>query len=419
MGKNKNVNRFCVRADRMLDVESGAIVENVVVEVEGDRIVNVGSQDSSGGEGIIDLGDMTLLPGLIDMHTHLSLEIEEGWLLRFVRETAADRTLRGVKNARLTLQAGFTTVRDLFSLDFVDVALMRATDAGWIEGPRIFPSGHPLNITGGHIDPSMLGGFAPGIFEGGPERGIADGVEEVLKAARYQIKYGATWIKVAATAGVISHEATVGAQQYSEEEMRVIVVEAARHGIKVAAHAHGTDGIKAAVRAGVASIEHGSVMDEEAIRLMLERGTWLVPTDYVVDSLDPESLTPLVRAKLEHIAPQMKAGHRLAIEAGVKIAFGTDSGAVPHGDNAKEFTAMTGLGMSSLDAIRSATVNAADLLGVEDRGIIAGGRLADMVAVPGNPLDDVSLLEDVRFVMKGGTVFRGPQGQEQLRSQTP
>ena len=286
---------------------------------------------------------------------------------------------------------------------FSAVALMRASDRGLIEGPRIFPAAHGLGITGGHCDAT---GLAPGILEGGPERGVADGADEILKAVRYQIKHGAKLIKTCATAGVLSFEGPVGAQQYSEEELRVMVEEAARHGMKVSAHAHGTEGIIAAVRAGVASIEHGSMLNEEAIALMKEKGTYLVPTTYLADNIPLDVLPPHIRAKAESILPVAKESVRRAIRAGVKIAFGTDAAVFPHGDNAKEFTALVERGLTPLEAIRSATLNAVDLLGVDDRGLIAPGRLADIIAVPGNPLEDIRVLEDVRFVMKGGKVFK-------------
>ena len=227
-----------------------------------------------------------------------------------------------------------------------------------------------------------------------------------MYATRYQIKYGAKFIKICATAGVLSFEESVGAQQFTLEEMQTIVDEAARHGMKVAAHAHGTAGIKAAVRAGVASIEHGSILDDEAIQMMIDRGTYLVPTTYLVGAINMDALPPPIRAKAEQVLPMAVESVRRAVTAGVKIAFGTDAAVYPHGDNAKEFAALVDRGMSPLEAIRSATINAADLLGVDDRGQIAEGLLADMVAVSGNPLNDITAMENVRFVMKGGQVYR-------------
>jgi imidazolonepropionase-like amidohydrolase len=299
--------------------------------------------------------------------------------------------------------AGFTTVREAGSRDFLDVALMRAVEKGFVEGPWIFPCGHGIGITGGHSDEI---GYQPGILEREPEFGIADGPEECLRAVRYQIKHGAKVIKIMATAGVLSFEESVGAQQYSFEEMRVIVEEAARHGLKVFAHAHGDVGIIAAVKAGVASIEHGSMINDEAIKLMKERGTYLVPTSYLRDSINLDALPPKLRAKAESILPVARKNLRNAIASGVNIAFGTDAAVFPHGDNAKEFAVYVKLGMSPMDAIRTATVNAVDLLGVEDRGVIEKGRLADIIAVKGNPLDDITVLEDVSFVMHGGRIVK-------------
>ncbi len=392
-----------VRAARMLDVESGRIVRNAVVVIEGGRIKSVGQADIPENAQTIDLGDLTLLPGLIDMHVHLTGQLGPDSFARIGRETAVDAALQGVLYARRTLLAGFTTVRNTGSEGFADVSLMRAIDRGFVVGPRIWPAAHGLSITGGHGDAS---GFAPGLLEGGPEEGIADGVDEVIRAVRYQIKHGAKLIKTTATAGVLSFEGPVGAQQYSYEELRAMVEEAARHGIKVAAHAHGTEGIIAAVQAGVASIEHGSMLDDEAIALMKEKGTYLVPTTYLADNIPLDVLPPAIRAKAESILPVAKESVRRAIQAGVKIAFGTDAAVFPHGDNAKEFAALVERGLTPLEAIRSATLNAADLLGVDDRGLIAPGRWADIIAVPGNPLEDVRVLEDVRFVMKGGKVFK-------------
>lgn len=394
-----------VRAARMLDVEAGELVEDPVVLIDGERIAAVNPPDHPAGATTIDLGDATLLPGLIDAHTHLTYDLEGDWQHRAVTETAAERALRGAGNARRTLLAGFTTVRDVGSSDFADVALGRAVERGWIEGPRVVPVGHSLGITGGHCDET---GYGPGVLESDPRVGIADGAAETVKAVRYQVKHGAGVIKICATAGVLSHEGPVGAQQFSSEEMRAIVEEAARHGMQVAAHAHGTEGIQAAVRAGVASIEHGSILDAETIALMKERGTYLVPTTYLADEIDLELLPPPIRAKAEWVLPRAKESLRRAISAGVPIAFGTDAGVYPHGDNAKEFAALVERGMTPLAAIRSATRNAADLLGVDDRGTIVAGKLADLIAVPGNPLDDVTLLERVEFVMLGGEVVKRP-----------
>jgi imidazolonepropionase-like amidohydrolase len=390
-----------VRAARFLDLDAGRLVSPALVVVQNGRIVSVGGSVPAGAE-TIDLGDVTLLPGLMDMHTHLTGDIEGNWVYRPVTETAADDALRGARNARRTLEAGFTTVRDVGSGDFVDVSLMKASDADMIPAPRIFPAGHSLGITGGHCD---VTGFRPGLFELDWRHGVADGPDEVRKAVRHQAKYGAKVIKICATAGVLSFEEAVGAQQFTEAEMRAVVEEAAAHGLRVAAHAHGTDGIKAAIRAGVASIEHGSILDDEAVRLMRERGTFLVPTSYLADAIKLDALPPQIRAKAEIVLPRMRESLRQAIQAGVKIAFGTDAAVIQHGHNAREFAVYVQQGMTPIDAIRSATTRAAELLGVTDRGVIAPGKLADIIAVRGDPLQNVRVLEDVRFVMKNGRVY--------------
>jgi len=395
--------KIVIRADRMLDVVSGEIIEEAYISVEGQTITGVGGPSLAEGAKVVDLGDMTLLPGLIDMHVHLGYDIDPGFVYRALQETVADDAFRAARNARNTLMAGFTTVREAGSRDFLDVALMRAVEKGFVNGPWIFPCGHGIGITGGHSDEI---GYQPGILEREPEFGIADGPEECLRAVRYQIKHGAKVIKIMATAGVLSFEESVGAQQYSYEEMRIMVEEAARHGLKVFAHAHGTAGIIAAVKAGVASIEHGSMIDDQAITLMKERETYLVPTSYLRDSIDLDALPPKLRAKAESILPMARKNLRTAIASKVNIAFGTDAAVFPHGDNAKEFAVYVKLGMSPIDAVRTATVNAVDLLGVKDRGVIEAGRLADIIAVKGNPLEDITVLEDVSFVMHGGRIVK-------------
>jgi imidazolonepropionase-like amidohydrolase len=367
------------------------------------RIESVGRHGDAGlaDAEVIDLGDLTLVPGLIDCHVHLTGELEGDFVHRSVHEGPADDALRGARNARRTLLAGFTTVRNVGCGDFVDVALMHAVERGDIDGPWIFPAGHSLSITGGHGDET---GFRPGLLVRGPEGGIADGVDECRKAVRAQIKYGAKVIKVVATAGVLSFEDQVGAQQFSDEELVAIVEEATRHHVKVAAHAHGADGILAAVLAGVASVEHGSLIDERGIAAMKERGTYLVPTTYLAEAIDLDALPPKLRAKAESLLPQARVNLARAIEAGVRIAYGTDAAVYPHGDNARELAVLVSLGLSPIEALRSATLNAADLLGVDDRGALEAGLLADVIAVEGDPLADVAVLERVAWVMHGGRV---------------
>lgn len=390
-----------LRAARMVDVATGQLIANPRVVVEGNRIVSVNPATLPAGARIIDLGDVTLLPGFIDAHTHLAGEVGPDMLLTPVTQTEVDAAYKAAKNGRTTVLAGFTTVRDFGGS--VTVALGKAVERGDVTSPHIVPSRNPLGITGGHCD---VTGYAPGVLEQGPKDGVANGPWEVVDAVRYQIKHGAKVIKTCATAGVLSMEGPVGAQQYTYEELKAMVDEASRHGVKVAAHAHGTDGIKAAIRAGVASIEHGSMLDVEAIAMMKERGTYLVPTTYLVDRINLAVLPPIIRAKAELVMPVARESVRRAIAAKVKIAFGTDAGVFPHGENAHEFAVYVKLGMTSAEALRTGTVNAADLLGLDDRGVIAAGKLADLVAVPGNPLDDITATERVVFVMQSGKVLK-------------
>ena len=390
-----------IRAARMLDVEKGVVVGPAVVVVTGDRITAVNPESAPPGASAIDLGDVTLLPGLIDLHTHLTFDIEPGWQFEPVEWTAADYALRGARNAPRTLYAGFTTVRDVGSKDFADVALMRAINKGFLPGPRIVPAAYAIGATGGHCDDT---GFAPGILELGPKEGVANGTDQMVEAVRYQIKHGAQVIKICATAGVLSFEGPVGAQQLSDAEMKAVVDEARMHGIRVAAHAHGTEGIIAASRAGVTSVEHVSMLNDRAIAELKKNGTWAVFTLYLSQTIDTASLPPVIRAKARLATTAANESFQRAVKAGVKIGFGTDAAVVPHGQNAHEFATRVQLGQAPIEALRSATLYAAQVLGVDDRGIIQAGRLADLVAVPGNPLADITVTERVSWVMKGGTV---------------
>jgi imidazolonepropionase-like amidohydrolase len=396
----------------MLDVRSGRVISPAVLVISGGIIEALNPAGTPPDASVIDLGDVTLLPGFIDMHVHILLRDSGSYRADVLGETGADAVLRSTTSARKMLLAGFTTVRDMAQLhltpDLLAVSMAHASDAGWIDAPRIVAAGHAITITGGHIDPEMHAGISTALFHLGPEYGVTDGVDEVVKAVRYQIKHGARVIKISATAGVMSVEESAGAQQMTEAEMRAAVEEAARHGLKVAAHAHGTEGILAAVRAGVASIEHGSLINEEAIRLMKERGTYLVPTTALTDTINLASLPPAVRRKAESILPLARANVRKAALAGVKIALGTDAPLVPFGENAKEFGAMADRGLTPLESLRAGTLNAAELLGVSDRGDLAVGKFADIVAVRDNPLENIRTTENVVFVMKGGKVYRRP-----------
>jgi imidazolonepropionase-like amidohydrolase len=396
-----------IEADGYVDVVAGRLVRPAVIVVDNERIVAVNPATPPAGAKRLLLPGQVLLPGLMDAHTHLNYIIGEGWETEPVRFTGAEFAMRGIPFAAKTLLAGFTTVRDLGTgLGFSDVALMRAIDRGWVIGPRMIPAGHALSITGGHCDQTT--GLGPGVVPPEFVSGTADGVDEVLKAVRYQVKHGAKVIKICATAGVLSFEGPAGAQQYSPEELRAAADEAHRHGLRIAAHAHGTEGIIAASEAGIDSIEHNSMMTEEAAAIIKKNGSFVTPTLYLIDALDPATLPPLLADKQRKLGPLAQESFRRALKHNLKIAVGTDAGVFPHGDNAKEFAVRVRLGETPLHAIQSATVVNAELFGTPDRGKIESGLLADLVAVAGNPLEDVKLLEDVRFVMKGGVVYKQP-----------
>ncbi len=395
-----------IRAARAVDVATGELVSPATIVVENNKIVAFNPETLPDDATTIDLGDRTLLPGLFDMHTHLTLDFFTGnhWTTAAVKETPADWALYGVKFGRQTLEAGFTTVRDAGAWPgFPDVALMRAIDAGRLTGPRIYPAGHYISITGGHCD---VTGFAPGVMELGPNEGIANGVDEILRAVRYQAKHGVKVIKVCATSGVFSAGHQPGAQQYSDLELQTIVEEASRHGLKVMAHAHGSEGIMAAVKAGVASIDHGSMLTEDIIKEMKKRGTYYVPTIYLSDIPLPENTPQDTIDKNNFLAPFVEKSFRMAVDSGVNIALGSDSGVLRHDEVGKEFYAMVRRGMTPLHALQTATINAADLLGVTDRAELKAGKLADIIAVEGNPLLDIKMMEKVTFVMKDGEIIK-------------
>ena len=403
-----------IRAGTLIDGTGAAPVKNAVILVQGDRITAVGTNvPVPAGATVVDLSGATVLPGFIDAHVHLAFRtIGDGdWQHAGLTEMPSQLALLGAAHAQQTLEAGFTTVRVVGTAHFGDIALRNAINAGWIPGPRIVAAGISFGIRGGHCDETN--GLQPEALdhEGGIEVGVADGIEEVRNAVRYMVKYGADVIKICATGGVLSLTDSVGVQQYTEDEMRAIVETATQLDRRVAAHAHGSAGIKAAVRAGVTSIEHGSILDAEAVALMKQHGTWLVPTllaGFTVESLATAGrLPPPIAAKSLAIAPRHRNSFKLAVDAGVKIALGTDAGVMKHGTNAREFGLMVRYGMTPMQAIVAGTSNGATLLGLErDVGTIAVGKYADLVAVRGDPIQTISTLEHVDFVMKGGAVFK-------------
>ncbi|HEX5705469.1 MAG TPA: amidohydrolase family protein [Pyrinomonadaceae bacterium] len=403
-----------LKAARLIDGTGAPAINNAIVIVTDNKITAVGDARSlrvPSGAKVIDLGNATLLPGFIDAHTHLIGRVlgDPDGENAAVRDYSAFGAILGVNHARETLMAGFTSVRNVgASGPFNDIALRKAIEEGWVPGPRMQTAGHSLGITGGHCDTN---GYRPGIFDKGIEDGIANGPDEIRAAVRYQIKYGAGVIKTCATGGVLSEVAAVGTTQYSFEEMKALVDEAAQHERKVAAHAHGTEGIKVATRAGVASIEHGSFIDEEGARLMKERGTYLVPTLMAAEAVERAAKNGVLKGlraqKALAAAAAMRRGIKMAVATGVPIAFGTDSGVIPHGTNAREFfLLMDWGGMSNMDAI-STTLNSAKLLGWDKNlGSLTVGKWADIVAVSGDPLKDIHAMGKVTFVMKNGVVYR-------------
>lgn len=389
----------------MLDVKSGRTIDNPVIVITGDKIISLGGAPSGlAGVTTIELPGATLLPGLIDAHTHITSDPKFGYEQLGI--SVPKEALIGAKNARITLLAGFTTVRNVGASGYTDVALRDAINEGMLPGPRMLVSGPPLGITGGHCDDNLL----PFEYHQTAE-GVADGIPAVQHKVRETIKYGADVIKICATGGVLSKGDDPQASQYTLEEMKAIVADAHRLGRKVAAHAHGAQGILWATEAGVDSIEHGSYIDDAGIAAMKQHGTYLVPTVYLetwmLENMKSIGLPAMYEGKMRQVIEVARKNLRHAFASGVKVALGTDAAVYPHGLNAHEFEEYVKLGMTPLQALQSGTMNAADLLGWSDRiGSIEPGKYADIVAVSGDPVKDVTLLQHPVFVMKDGVVYR-------------
>jgi imidazolonepropionase-like amidohydrolase len=397
-----------VKAARLIDGHGGAPLGNPVVVIENDRIVRVGAGlPTPPGAEVIDLGGATLLPGLIDCHTHLSGQPGDNYYEDIFRRSPIDGAVIAHVYARRTLEAGFTTVRDVGAAELIDLAMRNAINRGEIPGPRMLVATLAVSATGGHGD---LTGFSPYLSIKGLNN-IADGVEEIRKLVRTEVKYGADVIKVAATAGVLSEEDSVGAPQFSQDELNALVQEAHMWERKVAAHAHGTEGIKRAIRAGVDSVEHASFIDDEGIALSKQKGTWLVMDiyndDYIMAEFKKKGYPQKILDKEALVGRTQRENFRKAVQAGARLAFGSDAGVYPHGWNGKQFAKMVEWGMTPGQAIKAATTDASELLGWRDRvGSVEAGRFADIIAVAGDPLKDVTELERVTFVMKGGVVYK-------------
>jgi imidazolonepropionase-like amidohydrolase len=396
-----------IRAGKMFDSSSGRFIDSPVVVISGNRIeaIGTGSLSTPPDAQVIDLGNAVLLPGFIDVHTHMTANAGSGGY-DSLGISVPRAALTGAKNARLTLLAGFTTVRNVGAEGYADVALRDAIDAGDIVGPRMQVSGPPLGITGGHCDSNLL----PSEFHFNAE-GAADGIDAVMHKVREVVKYGADVIKFCASGGVFSKGDNPLLEQYSPAEMQALITEAHRLGRKVATHAHSALAIKDAVRAGVDSVEHGIFLDDEGIQLMKEHKIFLVPTSYPLFWFDEHApgmhLPPWVMEKAAIIIPAAKQNMAKAFRSGVRVALGTDAGVYPHGENGGEFGSMVTLGMTPIQALQAGTINAAELMGWSHRvGSIGKGKLADLVAVNGDPMADVSLLKHVQFVMKDGIVYK-------------
>lgn len=402
-----------IHAGRLIDGTSNRAFTERTIRVDGDTIVAIedGYVTAGSGDEVIDLSDRTVLPGLMDMHVHISSEYSANSRLNQFTKNEADLALDGALYARRTLEAGFTVVRNLGDRMNETIALRDAINAGKVPGPRIFTAGRSIATTGGHADPTN--GWARNIAgDPGPMIGVVNSPDDAKKAVRQRYKDGADVIKITATGGVLSVAKSGQNPQFTHDELVNLIEIANDYGFKVAAHAHGTEGMKRAVIAGIASVEHGTYMDREVMELMKERGTYYVPTilagNWVAEKAKIDGFFPaLVRPKAAQIGPLILQTFAAAYEFGVPIVFGTDTGVSAHGDNAQEFALMVKGGMPEMEAIQSATIVAARFMDIDDtHGSIEAGKQADIIAVPGNPLDDITAMERVSFVMKGGTVYK-------------
>ena len=402
-----------LQCGRLIDVGAGRVLTSTTIVIEGAAITRVeaGVKPAAAGDTVVDLSAHTCMPGLIDMHVHLTGEYSAASQIERFTLDPPDYAFRSVRFAERTLLAGFTAVRDLGG--DVSISLRNAINQGYIKGPRVYAAGRSLATTGGHADPTN--GMREDLARHPtPEQGVINSVEDARRAVRQRYKDGADAIKITATGGVLSVASSGQNAQFTEDEIRAIVEIAKDYGFRVAAHAHGAEGLKRAVRAGVASIEHGTYLDEEGMALMKQHGTYYVPTIIAGKWVEEKSRIPgffpeVVRKKAAEIGPLIQETFARAHKAGVKIAFGTDSGVSAHGDNAREFGYMVQAGMPALAAIRSATLDAATLLGQEAKlGTIEAGKSADVVAVAGDPTTDIALMTRVNFVMKDGVVYRQP-----------
>lgn len=402
-----------IHAGQLITAENNRVLTNQTIVIEQDKILAIesGFRAPTAEDTVIDLRQHTVMPGLIDMHTHFYTQLSQGSYSDAFRMNEADYALRGATFATKTLMSGFTTVRELGDNHQISAALKKAIASGYVQGPRIVAAGKSLATTGGHADPTNGVSFNR-MGDPGPVEGVINSVDDARKAVRQRYKEGSDLIKITATGGVLSVAASGMNAQFTEQEIAAVVQTAQDYGFKVAAHAHGKEGMERAIRAGVHSIEHGTYMDDDTMALMKQHGTYYVPTisagKFVAEmAVMPGFFPELVRPKAQEIGPLIQATFARAYKAGVNIAFGTDAGVGPHGDNWKEFVYMTEAGMPAIEAIRSATYHGAQLLGMSDQlGTIRVGNYADIVAVPGNPLEDINLMGQVSFVMKGGEIYK-------------